>query len=160
MAKPRGKANPQNLIPVTMRSKEEARQISANGGRASGVSRRRMKNLQEISNVLLNTQISNEKLRAMMLQYCPDLQEEEMTLGVAMTVARIRDSLQIGAHANAAYTIIRDTAGQRPIDKSEHIIDDISAMKVVSPEVRSILTRLSEQTGQEYIIEEIKECDE
>lgn len=39
--------NTQNLIPVTKRTKEEARKISQNGGKASGESRKKKKMMRE-----------------------------------------------------------------------------------------------------------------
>lgn len=46
-------ANESNLIPVTDRSKEEARALSSKGGKASGATRRRKKSMKDAMNLLL-----------------------------------------------------------------------------------------------------------
>lgn len=47
-------ANESNLIPVTDRSKEEARALSSKGGKASGATRRRKKSMKDAMNLLLS----------------------------------------------------------------------------------------------------------
>ena len=49
---PRG--NPQNLIPVTERTKEEARKISSNGGKKSGKARRNKALLRDCVHVCVD----------------------------------------------------------------------------------------------------------
>ena len=56
-----------DLIPVTQRTKEEAKQISRNGGIASGKSRRAKKTLQETIKLAL-TISTNENLKALKRQ--------------------------------------------------------------------------------------------
>lgn len=50
-------ANDKNLIPVTERTKSEAREISRAGGIASGIARRERKNLREICREMLEEKI-------------------------------------------------------------------------------------------------------
>ncbi len=52
--------NEQNLIPV--RSTEEARERGRNGGRASGVSRRRKKSMREAADMLLSLPVSDRRM--------------------------------------------------------------------------------------------------
>lgn len=47
-------ANENNLIPVTERSKSEARALSSKGGKASGATRRRKKSMKDAMNLLLS----------------------------------------------------------------------------------------------------------
>jgi len=53
--------NEQNLIPLNKRTKREQREIQADGGRASGVSRRRRKSLKEAADLYLSLPPSNRK---------------------------------------------------------------------------------------------------
>lgn len=52
-----------NLIPVTMRSKEEARQISRNGGIKSGETRRKKANLRKTFEMLAQMKIAPDDMR-------------------------------------------------------------------------------------------------
>lgn len=60
-------ANEENLIPVTKRTKSEAREISKKGGQASGEARRRKKTMKQIANYLLSLP-AVEELQAEMIQ--------------------------------------------------------------------------------------------
>ena len=53
--------NEQNLIPNSERSPEELREMAANGGRASGVSRRRKRSLREAADLYLSLPVANKK---------------------------------------------------------------------------------------------------
>lgn len=46
--------NDQNLIPISKRTKDEAREIGAKGGRASGASRRRRKTMEQCAKYILS----------------------------------------------------------------------------------------------------------
>ena len=64
-------ANEQNLIPVTKRTKSEAREISKKGGQASGAARRKKKSMKQVANYLLSLPVVEE------------LQEEMIQSGIA-----------------------------------------------------------------------------
>lgn len=68
-------ANEQNLIPVTKRTKSEAREISKKGGQASGESRRKKKSMKQVANYLLS------------LPAVEEIQEEMVQSGVAFDEA-------------------------------------------------------------------------
>ena len=53
--------NEQNLIPNSERSPEELREMAANGGRASGESRRRKKSLREAAELYLSLPVANRR---------------------------------------------------------------------------------------------------
>lgn len=53
--------NEQNLVPMDQRSKEEARELGREGGRASGVSRRRKRSLREAADLYLSLPVSDRK---------------------------------------------------------------------------------------------------
>lgn len=64
-------ANEKNLIPVTKRTKSEAREISKKGGQASGATRRKKKTMKQVANYLLSLPVVEE------------LQEEMIQSGIA-----------------------------------------------------------------------------
>ena len=53
--------NEQNLIPMDRRSKEEARELGREGGRASGVSRRRKRALREAADMYLALPVTDKR---------------------------------------------------------------------------------------------------
>jgi hypothetical protein len=53
-----------NLIPVTERTKNEAREISRKGGKASGESRRRRASMREALTVILSAPVKDKTLKA------------------------------------------------------------------------------------------------
>jgi len=106
---PRG--NPQNLIPSTKLSKEEARKRSSNGGKKSGEVRRARKTLREELLALLSDGDTQSKMSLALI-------EEALSGNKAGSVTK-------------AFETIRDTIGEKPADKiivaevSQDIIDDI-----------------------------------
>lgn len=109
---PRG--NPQNLIPSTKLSKEEARKRSSNGGKKSGQVRRARKTLREELLAILSD---------------GDVQSR-------MSLALINEALN-GNNAGSvtkAFETVRDTIGEKPVDKvivadvDQNIINEVEAM--------------------------------
>ena len=101
--------NEDNLKPMNERTKEEQRRIARMGGIASGEARREKKMLKELLEDALSkgTETDNEY--------------------VNITLALIREANKGNVKA---YEVIRDTLGQKPVDKIEHsgtipvVIDD------------------------------------
>ena len=87
---PRG--NPQNLVPANKRSKEEARKISSNGGKKSGEVRRKRKQLREELLALLSTGNTQKNI----------------------SLALIDQALNGNVKA---FETIRDTIGEKPVEK-------------------------------------------
>lgn len=98
-----------NLIPMNERTKEEQREIARMGGIASGKARKEKKLLKELLEEALSkdTETGNEY--------------------VNITMALIKEANKGNVKA---YEVIRDTLGQKPVDKVEHsgsipvVIDD------------------------------------
>ena len=86
--------NEENLIPMNERTKEEQREIAKKGGIASGEARRRKKTLKEELIALLETNDNNNKI------------------SVAILNKALNGDIQ-------AFTTIRDTIGEKPVDKVE-----------------------------------------
>lgn len=86
----------EDLIPV--RSKEEAKKRGKVGGKKSGESRRRRKALREHLEALLSSR------------------REGLTTAEALTIALVEKGLSGDVRA---YEVIRDTIGEKPVDKAQ-----------------------------------------
>ena len=86
--------NEENLISLADRTTEEQREIARKGGIASGEARRRKKTLKEELIALLETNNNNEKI------------------SIAILNKALNGDIQ-------AFTTIRDTIGEKPVDKVE-----------------------------------------
>ena len=108
--------NPENIKPV--RSTKEARKRGKAGGIASGKARRRKKLLKECLDELLEKEWENR-------------QGEKMSGAEAISVAVFKKAL---AGDMKAYEIVRDTAGQKPVDKvmlaevDQNTINEVESM--------------------------------
>lgn len=94
-------ANEQNLKPQNKRTKSEQRKIAQKGGKASGEARRKKKLLKECLDELLEKDWENRK-------------GEKHSGAEAISIALFKKAL---AGDIKAYETVRDTAGQKPVDK-------------------------------------------
>jgi hypothetical protein len=86
--------NESNLIPISERSPEEVREMGRKGGIASGEARRRKKSLKEELITLLENGNTQEKISLAIIQQALDGNTK-------------------------AFEVIRDTIGEKPVDKLE-----------------------------------------
>ena len=107
---PRG--NPQNLIPTNKRSKEEVKKNAAKGGRKSGETRRRRKELREELLLLLAKGDTQKKI----------------------STALIDQALQGNVKA---FETIRDTIGEKPVEKGAVAEVDQSVVAEVEEMVKN-----------------------
>lgn len=109
---PRG--NPQNLKPQNMRTKEEQREIARKGGKRSGEVRHQRKTLREELLALLAKGDTQNKMSLALI-------EEALNGNKAGSVTK-------------AFETIRDTIGEKPVDKimvaevDQSVIDEVEAM--------------------------------
>lgn len=104
-----------DLIPVNMRSKEEAKQISRNGGIKSGIARRRKKTFKDSMILMLESKVS------------PELKEryEELYPGMLDAVETFQDLITVAANKKAsdgemkALEVLRDTIGEKPREQKQ-----------------------------------------
>ena len=101
--------NDENLISVTKRSEKEAREMSRKGGINSGKARRQKKTFKELFEIALSLQ--NEETG------------EQNDIGI--TAAMIKKALSGDVKA---FESIRDTIGQKPIEKQE--ISQVGIQKI------------------------------
>lgn len=111
---PRG--NPQNLIPVTERTKEEAKKISSNGGKKSGKARRNKAMLRDCLQILM------EK------KYVDAETGKKLTGAELLSVDLFEKALaEVDTAKKAkAFEVLRDTSGQKPIEKVEQTNTNIT----------------------------------
>lgn len=90
-----------NLIPQSERTKEEQREIARKGGIASGETRRAKKSLREAMQILMDTDLTGKDGKT-------------MTGTEAMAAKAFQAALKGDWKA---WELVRDTAGQKPIEK-------------------------------------------
>ena len=108
-----------NLIPNSERSPEEVRENGRKGGIASGVVRRRKKDLREACLAILETEITTKS-------------GDKMTGSEAMVAKLFQQAVKGNIKA---FEVLRDTAGQKPVDKV--VVADVD--QSVINEVESIV---------------------
>ena len=108
-------ANEQNLIPANKRSKSEARANSRKGGIASGKARREKAEFKKLIEIALNEEY-----------------KEGMTNAEALVLSMLTKALE---GDTKAFEILRDTAGQKPIDKIEVGVADSVAEQLQALDV-------------------------
>ena len=107
-----------NLIPQSKRTKEEQREIAKKGGIASGEARRSKKSLREAMQVLMDADLTGKDGKT-------------MTGTEAMAAKAFQAALKGDWKA---WELVRDTAGQKPVDKvmvadvEKTIIDEVERM--------------------------------
>jgi chorismate synthase len=98
-------ANEQNLVPFTSeQSREEAVKNGQKGGIASGQSRRARKTLRAELEILLSAQTIDKETG----------KKTESTVQEAVTVALVKQALKGNTKA---FEIIRDTIGEKPVER-------------------------------------------
>ena len=101
-----------NLENLRTPSTEEAREIGAKGGRASGESRRRKKTLREQMEMLLSLPVQDEQTRDFIESL--GISREEVNNALAITLSMYQEALKGNTKA---FELIRDTIGEKPTDR-------------------------------------------
>lgn len=96
-------ANEQNLIPNSERSPKELREQTRKGGIASGEARRRKRDLRLALEALLEKEIK-------------DKQGNVLSTAEAIALKQVEKALK---GDTKAFEVVRDTAGQKPVDRHE-----------------------------------------
>ncbi len=120
-------ANEQNLLKgddIHKFTHEEA----SKGGIASGKARRERKSMQELAKIILELSIQNGEVHNVEeMQSIADVKGKNLTVDQAILLKQVEKALK-GDLQSA--TFIRDTSGNKPIDKVEttevpRIVDDV-----------------------------------
>ena len=109
-------ANEENLRPP--RTKKEARKRGANGGKASGKARREKRAMQELAKIILNTPVEGkpEELDDIEAMCFEDFPDKHLTVGERSLFAVAKKAQKGDIQA---ITFLRDTAGEKPVEKLE-----------------------------------------
>ena len=100
-------ANEKNLIPLNERTKSKQREIASKGGKASVEAKRKRKTLREELLLLLDDGNTRE----------------------AVSAALIRSAKKGSVKA---FEVLRDTIGERPVERSAHTIVGVEALQAMS----------------------------
>lgn len=102
-------ANEQNLIPNNQRTPKERRDNARKAGIASGKARKEKADLRKMCQMVLEMDIKAK--------------DGSIKSGAeAITLAQLQKALKGDAKA---YEVLRDTAGQKPVDKVEQVNIDV-----------------------------------
>ena len=99
----------ENLIPCSERSKDETREIGKKGGIASGEARRRKRDIRLAVEALLERDYKGKDGKI-------------LSGAEAITVKQMEKALK---GDTKAFEVLRDTAGQKPIEKVEQVNIDV-----------------------------------
>lgn len=129
-------ANEDNLIPV--RTEEEAREKGRRGGIASGEARRRKKTIKETLDILLECKPTDKDLALMRAQGV-DV-DNDATYRQAIAFSIVNRAMKGNARA---FELIRDTVGEKPVEKIEQTNIDVEYAEAVE-----YVKKLMEQDGE------------
>jgi len=115
MSNPNPNDAKKNLKPMNLRTKEKQSEIGKMGGIASGKAKREKKTFMEIGKILLNSKAKKKDLK-LLQERMPDLDVKEMTVKAALFMKQVEKAEQ---GDTKAFEVIRDTAGEKPVDKVE-----------------------------------------
>lgn len=108
-----------NLIPFSERSKEEAKQNGAKGGKASGETRRKKRDMRAVAKAILEHDMAEEQIEEV-LGSAKDLLDGDNSTMAVLTAKMVQEA----AKGNyKAYETVRDTAGFKPKDQVETTVD-------------------------------------
>ena len=108
------------------KSKEEMSEIAKKGQKAGNDAynhnqavKKEQKTMSEILKMMVDCEITNEQAKQKIIDKCPILDGEKITEGAIMNATLIQRAKGDDQVANTAYTIIRDTIGEKPTEKQE-----------------------------------------
>ena len=120
----------EDLIPMNRRSKEEVKEIARKGGINSGKTRRNKALLKDCINILMEQKVIDEETGKKITG------AEQLSVNLWKKAVSEMDT----AKAAKAFEVLRDTSGQKPIEKvmvaevDQNVIDEVEAMMNDDPE--------------------------
>ena len=118
----------ENLVPQSERTKEEQRKIATMGGQASGEARRRKRDIRLAVEALLEKDYKGKDGKI-------------LSGAEAITVKQMEKALK---GDTKAFEVLRDTAGQKPIEKVEQVNIDVEYDASVEY-VKDLMARRNEE---------------
>lgn len=117
-------ANEKNLIPLNQRSKEDAKKIQSEGGKAAGAARRRKRSLKEAADLYLSLPVSDKRAwnKIARAGVDPEDIDNQMAMVIGLTLAATEGDARAGK-------LITDLLGEdsRGDGEGVQIVDDIPA---------------------------------
>lgn len=113
-----------NLTPLNKRTIEEQKKITSAGGKASGKARRNKAMLKDCINILMEQKVLDEETGKKITG------AEQLSVNLWKKAISEMDT----AKAAKAFEVLRDTSGQKPIDKvmiaevDQSVIDEVEAI--------------------------------
>ena len=134
--------NNSNLMPIqevnSRRTREQHSEDSRRAGKASGEARRKKRAMKEAINMLLSLPLKDEKAKAY-LEYL-GFEEEDMDNQLGLVISMYKEAVAKGNVQAASW--IRDTAGDKPVEKVEANVEnknaDISAIKDIANQMKDV----------------------
>lgn len=138
-------ANEENLRPYGTIPEEEHRELSAKGGRASGVAKRKAKNMREAARFLLEAPLLDDPATAAALEAL-GLQADQQSAILLKAI----DQARRGDMESARYA--RDTSGQAPAQMVElggidgKPIQELNLAELSTEQLQQLLQKQTETT--------------
>jgi stress response protein SCP2 len=107
--------NDENLISFKDRTKEEKTRIAAMGGAASGVTKRTQKGMAQLAQMIAGCKPPSD-VKDEMRQLFPDIEEGDIDNKVVLLARQFQKASD---GDTKAFEVFRDTAGEKPVIKSE-----------------------------------------
>lgn len=106
---------------MSERTKSKQKEIATKGGKASGVARRRKKEMREQLEILVSLSMGQgKKADIEKAKNIKDFSKENITVEQAMLLAQVQKALKGDP---VAFEMIRDLLGEKPTDKKEIIAE-------------------------------------
>lgn len=135
-------ANEQNLKRTRKGelSTEEARKRGSKGGKASVKARRERKAMQEIARIVLDMPYEGGDVADIEGMSFDDYPDANLTVGQRAVLAVARKAMRGDA---SALTFLRDTAGEKPVEK----VEVGGGIEVAAARIREIIDRRKAEGG-------------
>ena len=142
-------ANLQNLKHV--RSTEEARKLGKQGGIKSGKVRRLKKSFkllaQEVLNLDVSEKLADGKIKKFVTEIFPEISEKEVSNRLAVVATLMREALKGNIKA---IEVLRDTAGEKPVEKFEQTGDmNVKMQKLSDAELEARIKKAEAKVNNE-----------
>lgn len=112
-------ANEENLkkgVKTQFKAGEEQVKIAQKAGIASGVAKRKKKRMKELCDLVLNNKIQDERTIENLKERFPEIDAEDATFELMLILKQYEKAKDGDAKA---FELLRDTSGQKPIEKQE-----------------------------------------
>ena len=108
-----------NLVPFTERSEEEVKALNSKGGKKSGETRRKQRDMRAVARAILEHSMKDDQIQEV-LGTATDLLDGDKSVMAVLTARMVQEA---GKGNYKAYETIRDTAGFKPKDQVETTVD-------------------------------------